>query len=995
MNFPISQEQILEATNGGLDLITRFLPMARLNKHFKIRHEGTESANISKKDGIYFVKDWGDSGGFYSHSKHGIHIYAKELGLTYYEALLQLGKEFGLINDSATREKNISVCSFTEFNGELNDEGFCYETKDFTPYELEILGPLVTEEVCRKYGLYSLKSYSWLKKEEGKQKELCNVYTVESSDTFPVFAFIIKSGGGKPALYHEEIDGQKRVKIDSPEPERHWLKIYKPKSLDKKYRFSYLGKKPSQHIFGLENMKVVYNKLQATANDEDFDDDGIPIKMKKLDRIIICSGDRDSLNMASTGETVVWFNSETAEITESQIAMFFKYAEEVINVPDLDPTGYDAGKKLALEHIEIKTAWLPESLSKTKDFRGNPKKDFTDYMKQEAEWEDKEQKALKLKVKRMLELARPAKFWTEKYKRNKQGAIIDPTPQYSVNYKNAFNFLKLNGFFRIKDDTRKEGFYFVQQTKHIIKEVSSQEIKDFFIKFLDDKQKEKGLRLFPDELLNMVIGSEAVSEKKLINLEVKDFDFTDFTPNSQFFFFDKFIWEVSKDKIERIDKGYSRYVMDKDILNEIIFKQTRREVNSDSISIEDPFFKIHKDKEANWKLEIFRKDCDFMNYFINASRVYWKEELRDLKYSQYEEYLDNNKFIINSNKLNDDQVYEQELHFINKVFCFGYMLHRYKDPAKAWCLYIMDNEVVDDNESHGRTGKSIFSSHALRLFMNSKYLGARKKGLLESDFLYDGITEQTDYVLFDDADKRFQFQQLFTDITGDLNVNPKNQNAYLIPFYLSPKFCISTNYAPFGLDSSTRGRILFMSFANWYHGEIGDYPERTPMHDFSNRFFTDWDKTQWNLFLNFSMQCLQFYLSVNEKIGAPEGNIRKRNLIAEIGVLFLEWAEEYFQGENLDNEICRRIAYENMKSYNPQNSKTSSTLFKKKVEQFCELKDYVFNPSDRITDKANSRIMKWFEGKSEEHFYIKVPVDNSNEENNENPNTSTDIEDIY
>lgn len=978
MNFPISQEQILEATNGGFDLITRFLPMARLNKHFKIRHEGTESANISKKNGVYFVKDWGDVGGFYGTSRNGIHIYAKELGLTYFEALLKLGEELGIIDQNKTAPKNITACEFSEFKGELNEEGFCYETKDFTPYELEILGPLVTADVCRKYGLYSLKSYSWLKKEEGLQKELCKVYTVESSETFPVFAFIVKSGGGKVKISIQE----GKTVAEQPKEESQWLKIYKPKSSDKKYRFSYLGKKPRQHIFGLENVKAQFNKIQEPMQ---YDEEGnvYMAKEKKLSRIVICSGDRDSLNMASTGETVVWFNSETAEITEAQISMLFKYAEEVINVPDLDPTGYDAGKKLALEHIEVKTAWLPSYLSKKKDFRGSPLKDFTDFMKTEAEYDDKEQNELRRKVKRLLELSRPARFWTVKYKRNKEGIITDQT--FSINYKNAFNFLKLNGFFRIKDNQRKEGYYFVQQTKHILREVSSQEIKDFFIIFLDKKQQEKGLKLFPDELLNMVIGTEAVSEKKLVNLETKDFDFTDFTSHSQYFFFDKFIWEVTKEKIEVINKGYSRYVMEQDILNEIIFRQTRAEIDTSKLKIEEPFFKIKKDENANWQLEIKRKDCDFMNYLINSCRVYWKEELLKYKPSQYDDYLNDNKFILNKETLSEDQIYEQELHFINKVFCYGYMLHRYKDPAKAWCLYIMDNEVVDDNESHGRTGKSIFSSLALRLFMNSKYLGARKKGLLDSEFLYDGITEQTDYVLFDDADKRFQFQQLFTDITGDLNVNPKNQNAYLIPFYLSPKFCISTNYAPFGLDSSTKGRVLFMSFANWYHGEIEGFKERNPMHDFENRFFTEWDMNQWNLFLNFSMQCLQFYLSVNEKIGAPEGNIRKRNLIAEIGVVFLEWAEDYFQGDNLDTLICKKIAYEHLKNYNKSVQSTSSTAFKRKLEQFCELKGYVFNPPDKITDKTNNRIMAWYEGKTEEHFYIQKlkEIEETNEDSDD------------
>ena len=155
MSFPINQEQIFEATNGGWDLITRFLPEANINKHFKIRKEGTESANVSKQGGIYFVRDWGDAGGFFSKSKHGIHVYSHFTGKTYFESLLALGEELGLIDKNRTAEKNITSCKFHEYNGaELNDDGFTYKTKSFTPYELEILGPLVTQELCEKYSLY-------------------------------------------------------------------------------------------------------------------------------------------------------------------------------------------------------------------------------------------------------------------------------------------------------------------------------------------------------------------------------------------------------------------------------------------------------------------------------------------------------------------------------------------------------------------------------------------------------------------------------------------------------------------------------------------------------------------------------------------------------------------------------------------------------------------------------------------------------------------------
>jgi hypothetical protein len=234
-------------------------------------------------------------------------------------------------------------------------------------------------------------------------------------------------------------------------------------------------------------------------------------------------------------------------------------------------------------------------------------------------------------------------------------------------------------------------------------------------------------------------------------------------------------------------------------------------------------------------------------------------------------------------------------------------------------------------------------------------------------------------VLFDDADKRFQFKELFTDITGDLNVNPKNQNSYLIPYHLSPKFCISTNYAPFGLDSSSTSRLLYMSFGNWYHGKIEDFEERSPMHDFDKRFFTDWDDEQWNLFLNFAMQCLQFYLSTNEKIGAPEGNIRKRNLQTEIGVTFLDWADEFFKDENINQAVCRREMLDNLKNSHSSMRQISPTSFKHKLKQYCELRGYIFNPKEQLTDKAGKRIMKWAGGKTEEHFYIQVPKESTEE----------------
>lgn len=972
MSFPIDQQQIFAATNGGYDIITRFLPQAKVRKHFRIREEGTESAWMSAKDGVYLVTDWGDVGGFYEKAKNAIHIYAHETGKAYFDALLALGEELGIISPQKESVKYLSSCTLQEYTGEpLNDDGFTFKIKEFTDYEFETLGPLVNAESCKKCDLHSLESYSWIKKEPGVQDEFCKVFTVQSTPTYPIFAIIPNH---KPKL---TIEGkEKNVKVEYIEPT--WLKIYQPKSSDKKYRFSYLGKKPLNHIFGLEKLKDM-----TTTEVDDKDDEGHVIgtskKIEKVKSVVICSGDRDSINMVSTGKAaaVVWFNSETAKITEIEIKTLFKYAENVINVPDLDPTGVDAGKNIALEHMDVKTAWLPEELAKFKDFRGNPLKDFTDFMKKYAVFGDKTQEVLKEKVERLLELARPARFWDGKY--NKRTFSTD----YTINYMNAFNFLRLNGFYKVNDDNRKDGFYFVKQDKHVIKEVRPQEIKDFFNRSLENKQKEKGMTYFPDQLLNLLLASEAISDKKLAGLTEKSFDYVDYTPESQFLFFNEFIWEVSKNGIEKISKGYSRYVKQENVINKkIAITHKGVELDTAKLQIEKPLFTIDKDQSGNFQVKIETQECEYMNYVINGSRVFWEKELEGLSDDQQCEHKKSNPSLLTSDKLTEEENYTQVMHFVNKVFTIGYLLHNYKTMSKAWAVIGMDDKIVDEHSSHGRTGKSLTWSAAMRCFKNTKYKGARRKEVLEGQFLFEGVTEETDYLIFDDANEYFRYEELFTDITGDMSINRKNQSEFNLSFYDSPKICITTNFSLKNLSPSLYSRILISSFSNFYHGyDANDnIQEFSPRHHFGHDFFSkQWGDRQWFLLINFYAQCLQFYLGTTTKIEAPQENIRKRNLIADLGPMFREFMDKLVADENNLNKFLSKEELHKKVLEIPQLKNYTAAHFKKQVGRYCELEGLVFNPQELWNDIKGKRITQWDSIKrvTEEKFFIRKEAEPS------------------
>ncbi|KFC19344.1 primase-helicase family protein [Chryseobacterium sp. FH1] len=976
MSFLIKADDVLSASNGGLEIFLEIFNIKDPKKHFQIRDDDDSfSAKLRESKGVFWVKDYGDVNGFYSKSKDAINAYAHERALSYFEALRLLASQYGVISEAkAERVDLMRTCRLFEYQGRLNAEGYEIKTKEFTAEELQTLGPLVTAELCKKMGFHSVAEYSWLKEpEEGEDgfgdPKMNKVITKRSDDSYPIFAYIEPE---KKVTYSDK-DGKPQNFII-----KEFAKILQPK--DTKFRFRYFGSKGQDHIFGMDFVEKLPKPM---IEKEEEDDEGnvtiVKSQASKHPRLFICSGERDSINMASTGAPVVWFNSETANINPLMIKKLYTLADEIINVPDIDPTGIEASKKLALEFINIRTVWLPESLTKKNSWKGKPLKDFTDYVKELYNPDDENNQEFYRRFNTLVDNARPAKFWDEA-RTIKDGKAVGPV-RYNIHYLNAFHFLTLNGFYRMRDPHQSDLYYFVRQDKHIIKPQTAQDIKSFFIDFLLEKQKENGKRFYPDELINMLYASEAVSDKKLSSLELKDFDFSDNTESAQYMFFDKFIWQVTKDGVKQLSKGYPRYVYEENILNNIIKKQWRKTVDSSSIKIEEDYFKIFKDKEGNWDIIINEKNCDFLNYLINASRVHHKKERERVPPALWEAYIKKNKFSIDGGLIHEDnpelgfsltkdEIYEQKMHLINKIFSYGYLGHNYKQGSKAWMVYAMDNEVSEEGKSEGRTGKSLMLHRAMFIFKKAEYIGSRNPKVIDNEFLFGRVTEHTKYLLFDDAHKTFPFNRLFTWISGDLNVSVKNKDGFVIPFFNSGKFAYSTNFAPLDLDDSTKDRILFMAFSNWYHGPKPDMPAHKPINDFGYEFFNGWDKVQWNKFFNCTAQCWSFFLSTDEKIGAPENNIRLRNIMGEMGVSFYEWALDYFAKENLNRDIIKKRALEDLTTKKSNLKNISSTEFKKRLEYYCEISGLTLNPATMITDKKNNRIMRFIENQTQEVLYV-------------------------
>lgn len=334
---------------------------------------------------------------------------------------------------------------------------------------------------------------------------------------------------------------------------------------------------------------------------------------------------------------------------------------------------------------------------------------------------------------------------------------------------------------------------------------------------------------------------------------------------TQYFFFSNSVWEIRKEGIKKFEGDISEKLKSKTI--------------EFSPELDDTHFKISQLEDRGFDIEIIKKDNMFFNFLINTSRVHWREELEFFYEGksalEAERYSSDNKFNIAGPNLTKEQAQEHKNHLVNKIFSIGYLLHNYKTYNKPWCVFAVDYNATKFGGNRGASGKTFCFESITRIFKNRVYLNGRDPKLTQNDFIYHDVTEDTDCILIDDAARNLNFDFFISSITGSLQVNAKYKESVEIPFEKSPKFVITSGFAPIKPDPSLLRRMLYVQFSDYYHDERGYSGEtylqcRRVLDDFEgNIFFNDFAHSDFNDFYNFCAQCVQFYLSYDGKINPP------------------------------------------------------------------------------------------------------------------------------
>ncbi len=916
----IDKDEVIRLTNGGLDIIIHYVPGAAITKQypkrkFKIRPEDkTASANIfqPKDSDIWLVTDFGEE----TKSKTPIELVMDLHSIDYHAALEKIVRDLNLFIEGVKVEVLKADYSRRPATDEENNGDFIYQPGEFTEVGLKAIFAAETikyavslaekeqnagkkEYTWKDYLIGILKAYNRFQVESFTRIKEGEAHTISAKPDYPLF-----------------VDDYGTYK-----------KVYQPFAHEKKFRFQYAGEKPLDLVFGQKQVSKALADLININTDQDEDDK--KKKQTKLDKIIICSGESDSLNVAALGYNVVWLNSETAELKPWQFQDLIRKCEQLYYLGDIDSTGLKMQHKLGMKFLPLRMVELPLSLLKQK-YKGKPCKDAKDYLQFHSRYE----------FNGLVETALPYQFWEEEpaFKRDgepkmKYGKQVNT---YEIKNKYALNFLAKNGFYRYKTESVKEGYHFIKVENGIVEKIKGSDIRDHIIVYAHDQR-------LPLDLQQVILRTTQINDSALERLPYAEIDFTDYDQTSQWMFFKNQVWQITKDEIIPLKYGQS---------NKLVWKN---EIINHEVSVLPKQFNVGIDEETGlYTVEIMEADNIFLKFLQNTARMYWKKEKE-------------------GEELTRKEVLEQQQHLANRLYAFGYLLHRYKDPEKAWCVYSMDARLSDEGESFGGSGKSL-ALGALQRIMNYAYLDGRKPNLTKDVHIFGQVNENTDFLFLDDAGQTVDFEVFFNVITGDMDCNPKF-GSYTLPFTTSPKIAMNTNFTNRRINPSVERRLLYNAYSDYYHyGPNENYSEQwQPSDDFGKRLFDDFDENQWNMFLNLMANCVQLYLSHEKQIAPPMDEIMQRNLKGQMGDQFIDWADVYFssEGDRLNSLFLREEAFEAYIKHSNLNKQTAN-YFKKKLAKWCQYNNYELNPvallnsQGRITRRENG-------SEPREYFYIRTP----------------------
>lgn len=320
---------------------------------------------------------------------------------------------------------------------------------------------------------------------------------------------------------------------------------------------------------------------------------------------------------------------------------------------------------------------------------------------------------------------------------------------------------------------------------------------------------------------------------------------------------------------------------------------------------------------------------------------------------------------------------ELDGHFVNLIFCLGRILWRYHGSKSNCIPYLMENTVENERKASGGSGKSSFinvfaacAAYVLRIDAKNIIPG-RDFTLSLSEYKH----HHHRIVHWEDWGNKTPMEQLYNYATSGFAFSRKFENQVTIPMDEAPSHVISSNYPPSNTDDSTMRRICIGGFSHRFCGENSlanktARPISLYMPDFNTSEPKRLNAETRNQIAYICALAVQFVMHYDEKVEAPQEDLKYRALVRSLGESFVHWAQHFFAqdeiyGTPIDIDSAKNeFVHEYADASESKNDKFSRKAFRDRINQYCQIIGVCCNPQQIFDNNSTAKTRGYFKLKA-------------------------------
>jgi len=334
------------------------------------------------------------------------------------------------------------------------------------------------------------------------------------------------------------------------------------------------------------------------------------------------------------------------------------------------------------------------------------------------------------------------------------------------------------------------------------------------------------------------------------------------------------------------------------------------------------------------KIEVLNYDEINGKYVWDSSVIKHNFEL-DFDYKNFSFY----KFL---EKITNDDI--NRLEFCKQIV--GYLLHEYKDPLNP--ISVIFGEETSDTNLGGGAGKGILTN-AISKLTNLVTIDGKSFNP-DREFAFQRVNVDSRLVVLQDTTDKFDFESLFSKTTDGFTIRKMFTPEIFVPFEMSPKFIITTNYTIDNESGASERRLKLLEFSSFFNSK------NKPIDFLGEVLFNSWNNEKWNKFYTLMFDCLLVYLENGITEISETQTSKIKRISTKYGDDFLGWFKEYQPDE--DYTDFQDIYLEFLKSVGYNERGYSQKRFSYAVSFACETYNFHL---DKIKDPVTKRLkQKWF-----------------------------------